>query len=279
MKHKVLYILLFAMGLNTVVNAQLNDYKYIIVPKKFDAFKSVNEYQTSTLVKYYFEENGFNALYDDALPVDLAGNRCLGLLANLEDGSNMFSTKITIVLKDCNNVEVYRSVEGVSKIKEYDKAYKDAIQKAFVSFAGMDYNYVSQEQEQKESATVTLNFKDDVKSVQENSKEHIIEQKATTEEQVYKAVEPKPSSIVRAAEKQSSELPTEVLYAQPTDFGYQLVDSTPKVVLKLQETSMDNVFMTDFNGYNAVVFQKDGKWLLEYSKNGEKVQKELDIKF
>jgi len=279
MKHKVLYILLFAMGLNTVVNAQLNDYKYIIVPKKFDAFKSVNEYQTSTLVNYYFEENGFNALYDDALPVDLAGNRCLGLLANLEDDSNMFSTKITIVLKDCNNVEVYRSVEGVSKIKEYDKAYKDAIQKAFVSFAGMDYNYVPQEQEQKESATVTLNFKDDVKSVQENSKEHIIEQKATTEEQVYKAVEPKPSSIVRVVEKQSSELPNEVLYAQPTDFGYQLVDSTPKVVLKLQETSMDNVFMTDFNGYNAVVFQKDGNWLLEYSENGEKVQKELDIKF
>ena len=279
MKHKVLYILLFAMGLNTVVNAQLNDYKYIIVPKKFDAFKSVNEYQTSTLVKYYFEENGFNALYDDALPVDLAGNRCLGLLANLEDGSNMFTTKVTITLKDCNNVEVFRSVEGISKIKEYDKAYKDAIQKAFVSFAGMDYNYVSQEQEQKESATVTLNFKDDVKSVQENSKEHIIEQKATTEEQVYKAVEPKPSSIVRVVEKQSSELPNEVLYAQPTDFGYQLVDSTPKVVLKLQETSMNNVFMTDFNGNNAVVFQKDGKWLLEYSENGEKVQKELDIKF
>ena len=279
MKHKVLYILLFAMGLNTVVNAQLNDYKYIIVPKKFDAFKSVNEYQTSTLVKYYFEENGFNALYDDALPVDLAGNRCLGLLANLEDGSNMFTTKVTITLKDCNNVEVFRSVEGISKIKEYDKAYKDAIQKAFVSFAGMDYNYVSQEQEQKESATVTLNFKDDVKSVQENSKEHIIEQKATTEEQVYKAVEPKPSSIVRVVEKQWSELPTEVLYAQPTDFGYQLVDSTPKVVLKLQETSMNNVFMTDFNGNNAVVFQKDGKWLLEYSENGEKVQKELDIKF
>jgi len=279
MKYKVLYILLFAIGLNTVVNAQLNDYKYIIVPKKFDAFKSVNEYQTSTLVKYYFEENGFNALYDDALPVDLAGNRCLGLLANLEDGSNMFTTKVTITLKDCNNVEVFRSVEGISKIKEYDKAYKDAIQKAFISFAGMDYSYVPQEREKKESATVTLNFKDDVKSVQEDSKEHIIEQKSTTEEQVYKAVEPKPSSIVRVEEKQSSELPAEMLYAQPTDMGYQLVDSTPKVVLKLQETSMDNVFMTDFNGYNAVVFQKDGKWLLEYSDNGEKVQKELEIKF
>ncbi|MCR9227098.1 MAG: hypothetical protein NXH90_06755 [Flavobacteriaceae bacterium] len=279
MKHKVLYILLLAMGLNTVVNAQLNNYKYIIVPKKFEDFKSENQYQTSTLVKYYFEQNGFNAVYDDALPMDLAGNRCLGVLANLEDGSNMFSTKVSISLKDCNNVEVFRSVEEVSKIKEYDKAYKDAIQKTFVSFAGMDYNYEPKEQQQKESATVTLNFKDDVKSVQEESKEHIIEQKSTTEEQVYKAVEPKPSSIIRAADKQLSELPSEVLYAQPTDSGYQLVDSTPKVVLKLQETSMDNVFMTDFNGNNAVVFQKDGKWLLEYSENGEKVQKELDIKF
>ena len=37
--------------------------------------------------------------------------------------------------------------------------------------------------------------------------------------------------------------------------------------------------MTDFNGNNAVVFQKDGKWLLEYSENGKKVQKELNIKF
>lgn len=56
MKSKVLYILLLAMGLGGAVNAQLNNYKYIIVPKKFDAFKSVNEYQTSTLVKYFLNK-------------------------------------------------------------------------------------------------------------------------------------------------------------------------------------------------------------------------------
>ena len=59
MKSKVLYILLFAIVIGNAANAQLNSYKYIIVPKKFEAFKSVNEYQTSTLVKYFFEENGF----------------------------------------------------------------------------------------------------------------------------------------------------------------------------------------------------------------------------
>ena len=274
MKSKVLYILLIAMGLNGAVNAQLNSYKYIIVPKKFEDFKSVNQYQTSTFVKYYFEQNGFNAVYDDALPMDLAADRCLGLMANLVDGSNMFTTKVSITLKDCNNVEVFRSEEGKSKIKEYNKAYRDAIQKTFISFAGMDYHY-----EPKETAPITVSFKDDVKSVQD-SKEHIVEQKATVEEQVYKSVEPKPTDIVKAVnEEKIAPAPTGTLYAQPIENGYQLVDSTPKIVLKLEETSMDNVFMTDFNGNNAVVFQKDGKWLLEYSENGEKVQKELNIKF
>lgn len=280
MRSKILYILLFAMGLSGAVNAQLNNYKYIIVPKKFEDFKYINQYQTSTLTKYFFEENGFEVVYDDALPVELANERCLGLTANLIDGSTMFTTKITITLKDCNNVEIFKSVKGVSKIKAYDESYREALQRAFVSFAGMNYEYEPMDkQDSKEGAAVTVSFKDDVKSVKE-TKEHVEEQKATMEEQVYKSVEPKPTNIVKAvSEEKIVPAPTGTLYAQPIENGYQLVDSTPKIVLKLEETSMDNVFMTDFNGNNAVVFQKDGKWLLEYSENGKKVQKELNIKF
>ncbi len=281
MKSKVLYILLFAMGLTGAVNAQLNNYKYIVVPKKFDAFKSENQYQTSTLVKYYFTENGFNVVYDDALPLELANNRCLGLTTDLIDDSSMFTTKLSIALKDCNNVEVFRTVEGRSKIKEYIESYKEAIQNAFVSLGGINYEYEPKNDEVKETAPVTISFKDDVKSVKEEPKEHIVEQKATEEEQIYKAVEPKRTTIVKAADSEASvmPIPTDLLYAQPIDNGYQLVDSTPKVVLKLEATSMENVFMTDFQGNNAVVFEKDGKWLLEYSENGKKVQKELNIKF
>jgi len=282
MKTKIFYILLFAMGLNGAVNAQLNSYKYIIVPKKFEAFKEINKYQTSTLTKYFFTENGFDAVYDDALPADLANQRCLGLVADIIDGSNMFTTKATIVLKDCNNVEIFRSVEGVSKIKEYDEAYREALQKAFVSFAAMSYNYEPQEnKEMDQEAPVTVSFKDDVKSVKAESNEHVIEQKATTEEQVYKSVTPEKTTIVKATEAATvmEAMPTGLLYAQPMENGYQLVDKTPKVVLKLEETSMEDVFMTNFQGNNAVVFKKDGKWLLEYSENGKKVQQELNIKF
>ncbi|WP_318311992.1 hypothetical protein [Flagellimonas crocea] len=281
MRFKILYILLFTLGFNSAANAQLNDYKYIIVPKRFEDFKSVNQYQTSTLTKYYFKENGFDAVYDDALPVDLAGNRCLGLVSNIIDESSMFTTKVIITLKDCNGVEVFRSIEGTSKIKDYDESYREALQNAFVSFAGMNYKYEPKQEEIIREAPVTLSFKDDVKSVEDKSKAHVLEQKATKEEQVYKAVEPKPTSIVKASDTTAMDTTswTGLLYAQPIENGYQLVDSTPKVVLKLEETSMENVFMTNFNGNNAVVFKKDGQWWLEYSENGNKVQKELDIKF
>jgi hypothetical protein len=281
MKTKVLYILLFAMGVSGAVNAQLNNYKYIIVPKKFEAYKTVNKYQTSTLVKYYFEQNGFNAVYDDALPPDLANERCLGLVADIEDSSSLFATKLNITLKDCNNVEVFRSMEGKSRIKEFNESYKDAIQKAFVSFSGMNYSYVPKTKVKvQDEAPVTISFKGDVKTVEEEPAKYVVEQKSTMDEQVYKAIEPKPSNITRAVvEKTELPDPSNVLYAQAIANGYQLVDSSPKVVLKLEETSMDNVFMTSYNGNNALVFKKNDKWILEYSDNGEKIQKELNIKF
>ena len=281
MRSRLLYTLLFVMVVGFAAHGQLNDYKYIIVPKKFADFKGVNKYQTSTLVKYYFTQNGFTAVYDDALPLDLATNRCLGLVAELLDESSMFSTTVIISLKDCKNVEVFRSAEGKSKVKEYDEAYKEAIQDAFSLFSGMNYQYQPKEEVAKEDAPVTISFKDDVKKVVEKPEEKVIEQKSTLEEQVYKSVEPRPSNITKAVEKsvESEPLSSDLLYAQPIEGGYQLVDSTPKVVLKLQETSMDNLFLTQYMGSSAMVFQKEGKWFLEYVENGGKQLKELNIKF
>ncbi|MEE1963799.1 hypothetical protein SAMN04487891_106171 [Flagellimonas taeanensis] len=282
MKSRLLYILLFALGLNYSVSAQLNEYKYIIVPKKFGSFKSENQYQTSTLVKHFLSENGFTAVYDDALPADLAANRCLGLVADLLDASSMFSTKLHLTLKNCQNVEVFRTVEGKSKIKDFDSAYKEALERAFVSFSNMNYQYEPKKQDVvSQEKPVTISFKDDVKSLEEKPKEYVVEHKATLEEQTYKSVEPRPSTIQRPTNVSESQtqLPSGVLYAQPIANGYQLVDSTPKIVLKLGETSMENVFLTEYAGNSAVVFKKDEKWVLEYSENGEKKMMELNIKF
>jgi len=294
MKNGLTYILILAMGLSA--HAQLDDYKYVIVPKKFDAFKSDNQYQTSTLVKHYLTEYGLTAVYDDALPLDLAENRCLGLMANILDESSMFTTKLKLSFKNCQNEEVYTTREGRSKTKEYDTAYREALQQAFGSFSGIDYRYRPKTGEtiamQSQDRPVTSDLdkvievvgsaeemEQAVRAQGDRSKEHVVEQKADLEEQVYKSVEPRPSSFQRADAPSQAPNLTGVLYAQPLEGGYQLVNSVPEIVLKLEETSLENVFLTHYGGNSAMVFKKDDAWLLEYMEQGEKMTRELQIKF
>ena len=285
MKKRVLVALMFVFAASITMRGQLNEYKYIIVPKKFEGFKSENQYMTSTMVKYLFTKKGFTPVYDDALPEDLANNRCLGLMASLSDDSSMFSTKVTVILKDCQSIEVFRTVEGMSKIKEYTAAYKDALEKAFVSFNGMGYAYtpkteVKTEPKEVGSKPITVSYKDDVKKLEEKTETPVVKQEATVENQSFESIEPKTSTYTKAEPKtDSNPVATGLLYAQPIENGYQLVDSTPKVVMKLISTSVENVFLTDFHGNSGVVLQKDGKWFLEYSEGGEKKMKELNIKF
>ncbi len=274
-----------------MAQAQLNNYKYIIVPTKFEAFKKANEHQTSTLIKYMLVENGFNAVYDNAMPVDLVGDRCLGLLLDLEDNSSLFTTKVTLVLKDCLTNEVYTTKEGISKEKEYKSAYTEAIKECFQTLTGVGYKY----EPSGDTAPTTVSYKNDVKSVEEDRKEEtskttanpVIKQKATLEEQSYKNMEPVPSAINKAVNNPDVSLPaveyqtvgTGVLYAQSIANGYQLVDSTPKITLKIYKTSQVNVFIASGDAGNGLVLKKGDKWYFEYYEGDKLMGQELNIKF
>ena len=258
---------------------QLNEYKYVIVPKRFDDFKKENQYKTSTLLKYLFEQKGFNVVYDDALPPDLSQNRCLGILANLKDNSNMFTTKSTIVLKDCNNKEVFVSAEGSSKIKEYDAAYNETIRRAFASFDAVNYKYEPKKMTLVGSpltsaaavavvaAPVPL-ATSQAATVQ--SAASPVQQQATPEVQSYKDVTPVPSDIKKS---------TAVLYAQEIPNGYQLVDSAPKIQLKIFKSSVPNVYTAVGEDKNGMVYNRDGKWFFEYYVGDKLTVEELNIKF
>ncbi|MEM9364194.1 MAG: hypothetical protein AAGA43_16250 [Bacteroidota bacterium] len=306
MKTKYILSLTFTLVMGFNAFAQFNEYKYIIVPKKFDSFRKENMHQTSTNIKFLLTQKGFNAVYDDAMPEDLFNNRCLGLIVNLQDDSSFFTTKVSLVFKDCRSVEVFRTVEGKSKLKEFRPAYSQAIRAAFVSFDGMDYTYQPKDgkKESPKEETLVLNFKNDVKTLDEEPKEVILEQKATTEEQVYKAIKPEPPTLNKVTDTTSYTEGTKVvleqeattvnqtykaievkpavstlLYAQPTPNGFQLVDSAPQIRYKLVETSVKDFYLVYDGDKSGVVFQKDGKWRLEYVENGVKMVEELNIKF
>ncbi|APQ17933.1 hypothetical protein A9200_15265 [Maribacter hydrothermalis] len=286
---------------STFAQADLNDYKYIIVPKKFDAFRNVNEHQTSTLIKYLFAGKGFNAVYDDSLPEDLKLNRCLGVVASLQDDSSMFTTKTIVNLIDCNAKTVYSSMQGSSKEKEYKEAYNIAIRESMRSFNNIDYAYNGTS---SKSEPITVSFKNDVKKLDESKveKESEVEQvkadvqpsnnavvveEATESTQYYKNNAPVDSSI-KKAEKETpafkkleinKSIVNDIWYAQATSNGFQLVDSTPKIRMNLLKSSTDNVFMAKTDAKNGMVYQKDGSWIFEYYENDKLIQEELNIKF
>ena len=185
-----------------------------------------------------------------------------------------------------------------SKEKSYKESYSEAISNAMESFDGMDYVYTPKNKEEAPS-TVTVSFKNDVKSLEEekpaemeekasSKAEAVVEQVATPSEQSYENKAPQPSVMTKAdnAMANTSSLdPTEitvmeeVLYAQELPNGYQLVDSTPKIRLKLMRTSMPQVYLAENDEVSGMVYQKGAKWIFEYYEDGELNAKELKLKF
>ncbi|WP_422081649.1 hypothetical protein [Ulvibacterium sp.] len=317
---RLLLTLLLVSGYLGMAQTDLNDYKYIIVPKKFDSFKRENQYQTSTFIKFLFTKNNFEAVYEDEMPIELIEDRCLGLLVGLQDDSSMFTTKVALVLKDCRSQEVFTTIQGKSRLKEYKASYNEAIRGAFVSLENVDYKY-SGASTKKEP--ITVSFKNDVKKLEENTEttpelnarqDSMVQQKATLEEQSYKDLRPVESDITKKVEsgqeaiqqvttkeeqiyenrqpiassisktdtgstKVASDVTKEVWYAQELPNGYQLVDSTPKIRMKLFESSVQGVYHATMDNKNGMVYTKDGKWYFEYYEGGNLIAEELNVKF
>jgi len=120
----------------------INSYKYIIVPNQYEFQKSEDQYQLNSLTKFLFEKQGFSVLLsNESFPEDLARNPCLALKAVLKNNSGMLSTKLNMDLLDCFNAVVFSTDEGKSKIKDYKKAYQEAIRNTFVGIEALNYEY------------------------------------------------------------------------------------------------------------------------------------------
>jgi hypothetical protein len=282
-----LFAIVFTISFNS--SAQFNDYKYIVIPKQFETFSKQNQFQTSTLLKYLFSNSGYTAIYDDTFPKDLLDNGCLGLKVDLDNNPSLLVTKLNIVLKDCNGQVVFTSVEGRTKEKEYKTAYSEAIRKAFRSFEDLNYRYSPKEE--VEEKPIVVSFKNDVKSLEKETaekpthadiKEQVVvanSNEKQSKESVEETQTVSPTIKEKIQEKDILKDKVEVLYAHPTEDGFQLVDSTPKIQYNLIETSVENVFLANHGDKNGVVLNKNGKWFFEYKEGGEKKLKELNIKF
>ena len=283
MRSKYLLFLVLFVGVMTS-NAQeaLSAYKYVIVPTKFDGFRKQNQYQTSTLIKYLLVERGLNAVYEDDLPLDLYQDKCLGVKALLVNESGTFTTKAHIEFQDCQLQEVYRTKTGSSKIKDFKGAFQEVIREAMGSLN--NYNYTYSPKEEKE--TVTVSFKDDVKSLDEANDQVKVKKESSAEEtSKMEAPEKEILPHKETIEIQQESVPTENIeedltwYAQEIPNGFQLVDKSPKVRLKLYRTQQEGVYLAEGESLNGVVYSEGGTWYLDYYQEGKLVHKPLKLKF
>lgn len=235
--------------LTTVIgfSQSINDYKAVIVPLRYDFLKSENQYRMSTMTKANLNKAGFQAFYgNEELPAGF-GDRCDLLYIDVKKDSGFLITKLFIEFKDCYGKVIYTSEVGKSKEKDYEMAYRECLDLAFVSVNNLHYKY---------------------------SGKSFSASKAN-------ASAPVATQVVATAVSAPVADMTDpnLLYAQPTENGYQLIDKTPKVVMKLLKTSRPDSFIAIKDGVQGSLNAKDNQWFFEYYKNDQLVSEKVSVKF
>lgn len=291
-------ILLALFLLSAPVQAQFNAYKYVVVPTHFEGYPKPNQHQTSTLIKYYLAENGYPAVYDTQQPTELRVQPCLGVFTRLHDTSGMFVTRVTLEFVDCEGKQVFETMEGTSRLKDFVQAYKEAIQNAFLSFSGRGYSYhpVAATPTTPAAPAVQAETPVAVAAAAAAVAEPVAEAAPVAEEAAAEVAEQAAAEVAEqaAAEvaEQAAPLPAigavaaasekepEVWYAQPIENGYQLVDSTPKIRMKLVNTSRKDTYIALVDEQaRGSVYLEDGVWIHEYFEGGTLFRQPLQIKF
>lgn len=254
MKKTILFLLLLIASYS--YSQSVNDYKAVIIPVKYDFLKSENQYRLTTISKFNLNKAGFEAFYsNETMPSDY-NDRCSFLYMDVVKENAFLATKLVVTLKDCYGTIIFQSAEGKSKEKEYQTAYTEALNEAFQSIYDLQYKYSGQTTAKTESVAI------------EPAVSIAVTTPAATVE--------KP---VMSTPKISSKTDASLLYAQPTANGYQLIDSSPKVIMRVFHTSNKYCYIAIKGDIQGVLILKNNDWVFEYYQNDQLWSEIIAVKF
>ena len=262
MKTKIyIFILVLTATMSSWAQSNLNDYKYVSVPEKFDFLKLDDQYQLNSLTLFLLKKQGFTAFNkSDNYPMDLAQNNCLMLNANVVRLKGLLTTKLQLVLTDCKNTVVFSSEIGKSKLKEYQKAYHEALREAF-ELSEFNYAYNG-----SNASTV-------IPIPKTPTPEPMIVEPAPVivTEVVVEKVEPQEViEVVPAVEVATG------LIIQQTNSGYDFIDGVSKTTkYSAHATLFENVYIID--GQEGIIYKRGQSWVREYVENGKTTIEALNI--
>lgn len=256
MKTRILFLLFFVA--NYSFSQSINDYKAVIIPLKYEFQKTENQYRLQTITKFNLQKAGFKAFYsNESIPQEL-NEKCSFLYVDVKNESSLLVTKLQIVFKDCFGTEIYKSEIGKSREKEYQLSYTEALNEAFKSVYALQYKY---------NAKVVGTKSDSIPNI-------------AVAETTSKVVTPVIDSKKQSNESKIIDIKgSDLLYAQPTTYGYQLIDSEPKVIIKLYKTSNPSSFIAIKGSIQGVLVSKENLWLFEYYQKDQLISENVEVKF
>ena len=239
MKYRSLLLLMFVCGLSFAQG--INSYKYALVPARFSFQNSNDEYHLNTTVKMMMEKAGFSTfLTTDVMPDEMTDSNCNKVYVDVVSSGSFITTKLKIVLKDCKNRILYTSIEGSSKEKEYRITYNEALRGAAKSLETLHYNYSP-----KNIAAIAGGQKAEEKTVA----------------------------------NETHDMKNEVLIAQPIANGFQLMDSSLKVIMKIFNTTNKNIFTATKGSNDGVFILKNNQWYFEFYQSEQLISEKIEVKF
>lgn len=236
MKHLSITLIAIFVASQTLLTAQTNldQYKYVSVPNRFDFMKSSDQFQISSLAKFLLTKNKFTVLEDlEKYPADLAANQCLLLNLNVEQIKGFLKTKLEVQFLNCKNQVVFKSDIGMSREKDFKTAYHQALRAAFSSVSEANYKF---------------NETFDTVSTNENPI----------------SVKPAVSTPMQATDLSSSKLTSEILMTQ-TSYGFDIKDADGIVVYSLYQTMSDGIYIID--KLPGIVYKRGNRFVREYISN------------
>lgn len=254
---KKISIILFLIFVNYSFSQTINDFKAVVIPMKYELQKTENQYRLQTITKINLQKAGFQAFYNNETTLVEFPDRCSLLYVDVKKENAFLISKLFIVFKDCYGAVVYQSAVGKSKEKEFEASYAEALNQAFVSVYDLKYKYNGNTNFSPKSGFV--------------SKTVPVPSVAAVPAAAVTAVVP---SIPNTDTKTPN-----LLYAQPTSYGYQLIDSEPKVVMKVYKTSNPASYMAKKGEVQGALVSKDNNWFFEYYQNDMLISEKVEVKF
>ena len=224
--YSIIIIFLFHLPVFTQNSLNINDYKYVSVPERFDFLKTSDQYQLNSLTEFLLKKNGFIVMNElKYYPSDLAENACLLLDVNVEKIKSFLKTKLQVQFKNCKNQIIFKSEIGISNEKDFKTAFHEALRASFISIGDANYNYSE-------------------KPFQLNHN-NIIRSGAT--------------QVDQNDNNQNLRIKT-----IPTSYGFDFVTSNKEILFSLHQTICDGVYIID--KLTGTAYRRGDKWVREYIK-------------